>query len=813
MGIEPAGGLRASAMVKRPDHRGRTWERVNTSHPSTLLLDVDRNRHSASGDADKNDWTHGLFLRPDPLVRRTTGAPLTSPRRRARRRSSGGFSRVALAAGGAGIVAVGASAIGGWAYLQPHLLSLDEIAPVRTGQNSRIFDRNGKQLAIIPALENRTVVRLGQIPKALADATVAIEDKRFYDHSGIDYSRLVSAAWHDLRTRSASQGGSTITMQVAKNLYFNAKALRERGFVQKAIEADLARQIERKFTKREILTSYMNGVSYGGNAVGVEAASLTYFDKHVQQLTLPQSALLAGIPQAPSTYNPFRNFKGAQARRNEVLTKMAEQGYITARQAASAQRAGLQLKRGSAYVSKRQPYFVDYVRRQLTEKLGKRRTQQAGLTVKTTIDPRMQKWALDAMTQNLNQPDDPEAAIVLIDVRTGFIRAMASKKRYGRRSQYNFAADAKRQPGSTFKTFVLTEAIREGINPNTTFYESKPLSINIPKYGPPFTVKTYSGSYRGTISVFQGTLTSDNSLYMQLGLDVTPEKVADLAQRMGISQPLKAYPSIALGGQEVTPLDMAVAYSPLANGGYQVIPTAIRSLSGRGVTKNPFIRKRRKILSDGVSYEVTKVLRANIQGGTGGNANIGVPQAGKTGTTDDFTDAWFVGYTPHYVAAVWVGYPNNAGYRRTLSGLRGGGQGGNFPARIWHDFMQKVVTTEKKGQPDFAYPSEPVEWDNSFSTEFTQSAAAAKSTGTTSTGTTSTGTTTTDTTTKAAGPGAKPVTPTPAATPAPTQAPAPTPVQPVPVQPAPSPAPPPAPPPTPAPVPVPAPAPASAPVP
>ena len=743
------------------------------------------------------------------MVDRPTGAPLTSPRRRAARRSSGGFSRVLLAAGATGTLAVGAAGIGGWVYVSQYFQDIG--AQVRTGQNSRIYDRNGKLLAIIPSVENRTVVRLSQIPKALADATVAIEDKRFYKHSGIDYSRLASAAWHDLLTRSASQGGSTITMQVAKNVYFGEKALTQRGFVQKAVEADMAHQLEDKFSKREILALYMNGVSYGANSVGVEAASLTYFDKHVQQLTLPQAALLAGLPQAPSTYNPFRNFRGAQARRNEVLKKMAEQGYITTHQAASAQHAGLQLKRGTAYVSKRQPYFVDYVSRQLKEKLGRIRTQRAGLTVKTTIDPRMQKWALDAMNRNLNQPDDPEAAIVLIDSRTGYIRAMASKKPYGKRSQYNFAADAKRQPGSTFKTFVLTEAIREGINPNTTFYESKRLLFTDPRYGL-IDVQTYSEKYDGVKSLFQATLSSDNSVYTQLGLDVTPEKVAELANRMGISEKLKPYPSIALGGQEVTPLDMAVAYAPLSNGGYQVLPTAIRELSGKGVSKNPFIRRPRKILSDGVTYEVTKVLRANVLGGTGTRANIGVPQAGKTGTTDKFTDAWFVGYTPHYVAAVWVGYPNNTGYKRTLSGLRGGGQGGNFPAAIWHDFMQKVVTTEKNGQPDFPYPSEPVQWDNTFSSDFTTSAASAKTTNTgTTTDTTSTSTdaTTAGTTTKAPGPGTKTTTPTPTPTPATTASPAPTPIQTAPTAPAaPTPPPPQAPPaPAPAPAPVPTPVP------
>ncbi len=604
--------------------------------------------------------------------------------------------------------------------------NLDEVKVRALGENSRIFDRENTLLARISSQSNRTAVRYGEIPDDLRNGTIAIEDKRFWNHNGVDWNRFFSAAIKNAREGSLRQGGSTITMQVAKNLYSDRGAITRRTFEQKLRETSLALQIEDRFTKEQILTRYLNGISYGGNAIGVEAAALTYFRKHVKELNLAQSALLAGMPQAPSSYNPFTKRDAARARRNEVLDQMLSQGYITKEQAQSAKVSGLQLKRGTAYTETKQPYFVNYVRKQLEGRYGKRRTLQGGFRVFTTIDPQMQTWAEDAIKNILNQPDDPEAAIVLMDVNNGYIRAMASKRPYGKASQYNYAADAKRQPGSTFKTFVLTEAVRQGINPSTTIYPSSSLKFVDDEYGK-IDVKAFG---KGPMSIYQGTLASNNAVYTLLGLDVGPENVATMAQRMGISEKLKAYASLALGAQEVTPLDMAVAYSPLANGGYQIVPTAVRDIEGQGISRNPFIRKRRPILSDGITYEVTRILRANIQGGTGRRADIGYPAAGKTGTTEDNTDAWFVGYTPHYVAAVWIGYPNNNGVKRTLSGLRGGAFGGDNPARIWHDLMIKVAALD--GQLEFKAPNEPVEWQPSFVSKFTrlaqaQAAAAASS--------------------------------------------------------------------------------------
>ena len=671
------------------------------------------------------------------------------------------------------------------------LPGLDEIKPVALGQNSRILDRNGKVLGYITGVTNRTELPYARIPKALRDATVAIEDKRFYQHDGVDYVRLVGAAVRDLTAGGVKQGGSTITMQLAKNLYDpNAP----RGFSQKIKEAYLAKEIEQKYTKDQILAKYLNGVFYGENSIGVQAASLTYFNKPVWAISLAQAALLAGLPQAPSAYDPFLNPKDATARRNTVLDEMANQGYVSRADADAAMASGLDLHHGTFYERKKEGYFFDYVRQQLLDQFGEQRVQQGGMAVRTTIDPKLQRAAEQAIARNLGQPDDPAAAIVMMDARTGYIRAMATSQTYGSDSQFNYATQAKRQAGSTFKTFVLTRAIADGTNPYTTIYASRPININDPKWGP-VNVATYSNTYAGPISIHDATLHSDNSVYIQMTLDEGPDRVVNMAKRMGIKEDLPVVPSIGLGSGEVTPLDMATAYAPLANGGFRVKPISITDLGKNAPASDLATPKRTRVFSDGVAYEVTRILRDNVHGGTGGAADIGIAQAGKTGTTDDYTDAWFVGYTPRYVCAVWVGYPNADGVRRSMTSVHGiTVAGGTFPAQIWADFMR--VATAKDGSLDWAMPKDPVEW-SAFSSDFTDSASqyavsTAKSTSTGRTTSTPKTTSTGGMNTKVQPPDTVVVpipAPAPAPAPAPTPAPAPAPA-PAPTPTAPTPAPP-----------------------
>ncbi|MDA3005728.1 MAG: PBP1A family penicillin-binding protein, partial [Actinomycetota bacterium] len=560
------------------------------------------------------------------------------------------------------------------------LPDIDDLQPVALGQNTRIYDRNGKLLGYIAGVTNRTELPLSRIPISLREATIAIEDKRFYEHDGVDWVRVFGAAARNAMSNDGlRQGGSTITMQLVKNLY-DPDAPRD--FSQKIKEAHLAQEVEQRFTKDQILAKYVNGVFYGQNSVGVQAAALTYFDKPVWAINLPQAALLAGLPQAPSAYNPFVNPEAATARRNVVLQQMADQRFITQAEADEAKASPLQLKRGRTYERKKEGYFFDYVRQELIDRYGEERVQSGGLAVRTTIDPKLQRAAEQAIARNLGGPDDPAVAVVLMDARTGYIRAMATSQAYGKDSQFNYAAQAKRQPGSTFKTFVLTRAITDGINPYSTVYDSKPINIRDPKWGP-IEVATYSNSYRGATDIARATLASDNSVYIQMTLDVGPDRVVNMARRMGVQSKLPVVPSIGLGSGEVTPLEMAAAYAPLANGGFRVKPVAMTDL-GKGIPKGDLATpKRTRVFSDGVAYEVTRILRDNVTSGTGGAANVGPAVAGKTGTTDDYTDAWFVGYTPRYVAAVWVGYPNDQGVRRSMTSVRGVTvAGGTFPARI-----------------------------------------------------------------------------------------------------------------------------------
>ncbi|MFN8108971.1 MAG: transglycosylase domain-containing protein [Thermoleophilia bacterium] len=622
-------------------------------------------------------------------------------------------------------------------------LRKQKVQEIRLGQNTRVYDRDHHLLGIIASTQNRTEVRSRQIPKFLKNATVAIEDKRFYEHHGVDYYRLVGALVHNLV--GGHQGGSTITMQLARNL-MPGGANAPRTFKRKIQEAYLANKYEDKYTKDQILTRYLNSVFYGHNAVGVEAASLTYFRKDVWRINLEQAALLAGLPQAPSAYDPFTHRDVARARRNSVLQQMADQGYITQDQSSAAQKRGLELRRGNAYSSKPQgePYFFDYVRQRLIDSFGPRAVQRGGFTVNTTIDRTLQTYARDAITSNLGLPDDPVASIVMIDAQKGYIRAMqSSQPTTGATSQFNYATQAKRQAGSTFKVFTLTRAIELGHNPYTTDYVSRQLDFHDPRWGL-IQTSTYSHGYRGRISIEQATLTSDNTVYMQMALDEDPNTIVDLAYRMGIprSRDLPRYPSITLGTGSVTPLDMATAYAPLSNGGWRVQATGVQSIKQSNGQALAIPRKRTPAISDGVAYEVTKVLRANVAGGTGIGANIATNVAGKTGTTEEFSDAWFVGYTPCYVTAVWMGYPNTSEHRNMTSVHGRSVNGGSFPTSIWASFMRKVLADPryKCDRTDYPLPQHPVVWQP-FSSAFTRMPAPVTSSSTPST-TPSTGTNT-----------------------------------------------------------------------
>ena len=462
------------------------------------------------------------------------------------------------------------------------------------------------------------------MPRSMRQGVIAIEDENFYTHKGVDFNAIVRAGVRNVEEGKTVEGGSTVTQQLVRALYIKDP---ERNFTRKIREAKLASELEDRHSKTWILREYLNSVPFGTvggrTAIGVQAAAQTFFSKDAKDLTLAESALLAGLPQAPSQYNPFRNPSAAVARRANVLKAMAKNGYITRAQAERANDSKLGIKRGTRYTDRREPYFFDYVQEKLIEDYGVGVYRRGGLKVHTTIDPKLQKAGRAAINGQLGLPDDPSSAIVSIDPKTGYIRAMASSGTYKDRS-FNLAAQGHRQPGSAFKTMVLTAAIRQGYNPNSTTYTSKKLDLNVPGYGP-WEVSTYSNTYGGRMNLVKATTTSDNTVYAQLIIDVGPEEVKKTAKLLGIKTKLDGFLAEGLGGLRlgVTPLEMANAYATLASGGIRSEPTAIKRVEFPGGKKDVLSKpKRKRVISDGVAYEVTRILEQNVQSGTGTKARI-----------------------------------------------------------------------------------------------------------------------------------------------------------------------------------------------
>ena len=601
------------------------------------------------------------------------------------------------------VVAVGIAGLSvvGWvvstAASAPALTTLKERDP---GSNTEVLAADGTRLGFISADELSRPVEGDRLPKLLKEATVAIEDERFYSHKGVDYEGIIRAAVKNFTNRETVEGGSTLTMQLVKNLY-TADRTREglAGYQRKIREAKLAEELENEHSKEWILNKYLNTTPYGTvggqTAIGAEAASRVYFNKRAKQLDLHEAALLAGLPQAPSAYSPIKNGPAAKRRRNAVLSKMAELDLVTDQQARAAMKRGLDLDPSDYFSRRRESYFFDYVKDELIKEYGPRTVKLGGLVVHTTIDLDKQRKAREAIASQLGDAG-PSSALVTINPRNGYILTMASSGDYAD-SKFNLAASGERQPGSSFKTMALMTALRNGVSPTGTRYTSvSPTRINDPRFGAPFEIKTYGGTSGGNMNLVEGTVRSDNSVFIQLALDLGPDKVADTAVDMGIKREhVHGYPAESLGGLEegVSPLEMATAYGTIASGGYRNRPTAITKVTfpdGHSELPRRWKVRRTKIFEDGMTYEATKILEQNIQRGTGGRAATGCPAAGKTGTTDRNTDAWFAGFTPRLATAVWVGYPNDRTEMHTLF-FGGPVDGGTFPAAIWGTYMKSII--------------------------------------------------------------------------------------------------------------------------
>jgi penicillin-binding protein 1A len=593
------------------------------------------------------------------------------------------------------IVAVLTAGLGAGAALSQSC-DLNTLRPVEIGQNSFVFARDGSVLGSIPAERNREPVSNRQMSKWLPRATVSIEDRRFYQHGGVDYEGIARAAWKDVTAGKVVEGGSTITQQLVRNLYIG----QEKTLKRKVKEACLAIKLSSKWPKSKILNEYLNTVYYGNHAYGVEAASQTYFSKPASQLTLLESAMLAGLPQAPSVYDPFHSPQAALDRRDEVLRSMLSNGALTLRQYDHAVKSNtLGLKPGRIYTRIKQPYFFSYVIDELEREYGANTVREGGLKVYTTIDPRLQRNAVKAMRDVLPYRSDPASAIVSVEPGTGAIRAMTAVVRSAK-NQFNLAAQSRRQAGSTFKTFVLASAIEQGVDPDSTYYTSAPFTCSRgPWCQEPYSVHTYGNDYHGSMSLTRATLSSDNTVYAQLTLDVGPRYVWQMAHRLGVHMsPDTPVASIGLGSLAVSPLDMATAYATFAAMGIYAKPMAITKviLPGNKVDEDSGWGKpqTKRAVSEGVAWKVNDVLRQNALYGTGAGSGDGLhPNAGKTGTTENHADAWFDGYTRQLSTVVWMGYPKGE-----IPMLNVHGQavaGATFPVPIWHEYMAAALWHHK----------------------------------------------------------------------------------------------------------------------
>jgi penicillin-binding protein 1A len=569
-----------------------------------------------------------------------------------------------------------------------------------------IFDRDGQLLAVLRGKESRVILDSDQIAPIMKQAIVAIEDKRFYEHRGVDLRAIGRALVADIENKAVVQGGSTITQQFIKNAYVED----QRSIARKLKEAALAWQLEQRHEndKDWILTAYLNTIYFGNGAYGIGQAALTYFQKPASQLTLPEAALLAGIPRDPSRFDPVTNPKAAKERRRVVLDQMLQQGIIAPEQHSQARSAAMPApdKVQVTGTQERQgQYFVNYVKQQLidSDDYGPGDVFGGGLRVYTTLDTRLQKLARASIAKVLKDPDGPQAALVAIQPKTGEVLAMVGGSNY-RESQFNLAVQGERQPGSAFKPFVLAAALNEGISPATHF-ESHPTVI--PLGNKLWQVNNYEGSYLGSIDLETATIHSDNSVYAQLTSLVGPQNVARMAHDAGIRSKLNSYFAIGLGAEAANPLEMARAFSTFANNGQRIDgsilgnqPRAVRKIGKR---KNEPVGHR--VLSPERTAVLNSILQKVVTQGTGRRAAL--PDravAGKTGTTENYGDAWFVGSIPQLTVAVWVGYPREL---RPMETEYHGEPvaGGTFPAEIWHTFVQEALKRDIESPEPQSFPS------------------------------------------------------------------------------------------------------------
>ncbi|MGH3148367.1 MAG: transglycosylase domain-containing protein, partial [Rubrobacter sp.] len=501
-------------------------------------------------------------------------------RRQEKQQSRGrvwGLVRFALAGAFSAFLLLTVAGVASFAYtyrtVAQDLPELNDYRAAELAQTSVVYDARGNVVDELHGVQNRFVVGLGEVNPTLRDAVVAIEDRRFYDHQGLDFEAIGRAAWENARNFSVQEGGSTITQQLIKNTFIAQEERQLPSFGRKLTEGSLAWQYEKEHSKAEILEQYLNTVYFGANAYGAEAAAKTYYDKRAADLTLAESAMLAGIINLPGAYDPFSDPESAQARRDVVLDRMLEEGHVTREEHDAAVAEELDLSRGRVEYENDNEYFLDAVRKELAGEYGDEAVYEGGLKIYTTLDPRLQELAARSV-DSVVAPEmgDPSASLVSVEPKTGAVKAMVGGSDF-EQLKFNLATQGRRQPGSSFKMFVLAEAIRQGISTDTK-YVSKFLRIPMGPLQKPYEVANYDFHERGPITLKTATEQSDNTVYVQLALDLGMENVVDMAHKMGLESELETYPSTAIGGlgQGVSPYEMASAYSTLANGGTHMEP-------------------------------------------------------------------------------------------------------------------------------------------------------------------------------------------------------------------------------------------------
>jgi penicillin-binding protein 1A len=630
------------------------------------------------------------------------------------------------------ILAVVSTLFGMMMAVASDLPDLENRKEYQDARNSVLVDSQGQTLGVLTNNQSRVLVRYQDLSPYMINAIIAIEDRRFYENSGVDVRGIGRALVQDVLSRKAAQGGSTIAQQFVKNAL---RAQSDRTVFQKMREAALAYHLTRKWPKSKILTEYLNSIYFGNGAYGVESAARTYFGNQpdhqdcgtranlcVKQLKPDEAALIAGVVANPTAYDPVAHPQAALARRNLVLKDMFDQGVLPLREYRDARiqalPAPIDIKPPT--VRTQAPYFTTWIRQQLVDQFGARKAFEGGLKVHTTLDLDLQKAAEQAVSKNLN-PAGPSAAVVAIDNKSGEVRAMVGGRDYATRP-FNLATQGQRQPGSSIKPFILASALKKGYGAGS-LWPSRKRIFTVPgtRGREKFVVNNFESKYAGSQTLAGGLTYSDNSVYSAVGISVGTKKIARLAERMGIRTPVSSNYAMTLGGlkQGVTPLDMAHAYETFIQGGRRIGGTLgagddgpvgiekVDSPSGKTLKANHTTSK--SVLDPAIANETVGIMTTVISQGTGRRAALGPGQfaAGKTGTTENSGDAWFVGFTKRWTVAVWVGYPDKL--KPMLNEFAGAPvEGGTYPALIWHDFMvaanaivdeRNAKEREKKGLP------------------------------------------------------------------------------------------------------------------